>query len=35
MVGKTDFGIEFYDFVNEPKDGDQHPKVHHFRSSYK
>ena len=30
---KTDFGIEFFDFVNQPKDRDQHPNVHHFRSS--
>ena len=29
----TDFGIEFFDFVDGPKNRDQHPKVHHFRSS--
>ena len=33
MVEKTDFGIEFFDFVDGPKNRDQHPKVHHFRSS--
>ena len=30
---KTNFGIEFFDFVDGPKNRDQHPKVHHFRSS--
>ena len=30
---KSDFGIEYFDFVNEPENRDQHPKVHHFRSS--
>ena len=30
---KTDFGIEFFDFVDGPKNRDQHPKVYHFRSS--
>ena len=30
---KSDFGIGFFDFVNEPENRDQHHKVHHFRSS--
>ena len=30
---KTEFGIEFFDYSNVPENRDQHPKVHHFRSS--
>ena len=30
---KTDFGIEFFDYNNEPNHVDMVPKMHHFRSS--
>ena len=30
---KTDFGIEFFDYDNEPRNVDFQPKMHHFRSS--
>ena len=33
MVAKTDFGIEFFDFINQPCEIEKNPTVHHFRSS--
>ena len=33
MVGKNEFGFEFFDFDKIPQNSDLHPKVHHFRSS--
>ena len=30
---ETDFGIEFFDFLNHPCEIDKSPTVHHFRSS--
>ena len=33
MVGKNEFGFEFFDYGKPPPNSDLHPKVHHFRSS--
>ena len=30
---KTEFGIEFFDFANEPENRELYAKLHHFRSS--
>ena len=30
---KTEFGIEFFDFTNEPENRELYPNLHHFRSS--